>query len=182
MSVLVMDEQHLLLSVASSDAATRDRLMATVHLIGPVDRHRCPVHVADLDPPTTTRTGSDLVPEDPDAITVCAYTDGWIRDSRVRSGADLRSLADALNALPPGASHDPLNSGPRCQEPREGLVLHLTYPDRVLDEVARIHTCGDFFIGDQHGRSQVTFDITRELIDGLVYDGSFPSPGVLQPE
>jgi hypothetical protein len=179
-SVLVLDEQQLVLSVQSADPHTRERLMATGHLIGPVDRNGCAVHISDLDPPATTRTGSALVPGNPTSITVCSYADSWIRDSHTVAGAELQSLADALNALPPGQSHNPSN-GPNCQEPQEGLLLRIAYSDRVLEEVARIETCGGYYIGDQHGTGRATFDITTTLLRDVIFDGGYPSPGVLQP-
>ena len=104
-------------SVFTANAATRDRILASVRVVGAVDGHGCP---------TALRSAESAVRvAEPDELVVCAYTDIDGRPTLLFSAARGRAAAlayDRAMAAAPHTSPKPCGLEPRAETVRIGLV------------------------------------------------------------
>jgi hypothetical protein len=135
-----------------------------------VDSHGCATQRPDTvqlptgQAPHSAAARTVLVPGRSTSLTTCGYDDGRLRVGATMSGADVRKVAAALNAAPPGGS---LNlDGSECQSPRAApsYILTFGYADQQSVTVwVRIDGCG--VLGASNGMvvHRRTFDVVEAV-------------------
>lgn len=187
MAVLVLPDPGVVISVASPDEATAQRILDSTRVV-PVDSYGCVDHVEPLTPAGASErsgAGSQLVPGEPISGAVCLYGGSWLAHSVRLSNEQMGNLRSILNALPPGVSQPGEGfsaTEEACREEQaNGYIVTFGYASGPrLDVYVHIGGCADLSASNGSRTTKINAPLVTFLADVAHYVGGFPDPHELR--
>jgi len=186
-AVLVLPRPGVVLTVIAPRLATAERIVSTARVVMEADSNGCAARVSRLSPAgPSLRRGSlaQLVPDTPQAVSVCRYAYDWLNRSRKLTNASTSRLQSLLNALAPGVSVGTMEEVPSdCrQDLHRGFIAQFTYASGPPVDVY-IHIGGCAALSATNGSRTTQLDalLVNFLTDTMGYDSGFADPNDLRP-